>query len=66
MSNEIGSRKVWPNDYGEGSANIGICCPKCGCKRTKVSYVRNKAEGKRIRQRICANCGRSFRTYEHI
>ena len=71
MAFDTVARKVWPDDYGGDNPNketpvLGICCPKCGCKRTKVSYVRNKESGNRIRQRICANCGKSFRTYEHI
>lgn len=58
-------RKQWPSDF-KGDENIGISCPKCGCKRSSVHYVRNREGGKRIRQRICGHCGKSYRTYEHI
>jgi transcription elongation factor Elf1 len=65
MEPNAGKRKVWPNDYSPEGSTFGISCPKCGCKRTAVRYVRNREGGMRIRQRICGNCGKSFRTYEH-
>lgn len=66
MEPNAGKRKVWPTDYTSPGDTVGISCPKCGCKRSAVHYVRNREGGNRIRQRICGNCGKSFRTYEHV
>jgi len=41
----------------------GVCCPKCGCRHTRVVYVRH-LEKRTMRRRECRNCGRRFLTYE--
>ncbi len=66
MSTETGKRKVWPTDYTASGDNVGISCPKCGCKRSEVYYVRSKEGGRRMRRRTCGNCGWMYTTFEHI
>ena len=41
----------------------GLRCPKCGCVRLDVYYIRHCGESNR-RCRICANCGRRVLTME--
>jgi len=40
-------------------------CPKCACPRLDVDYT-YKRNGRRIRVRICQNCGKRVRTAEII
>ena len=43
----------------------GMRCPKCGCQRLSVAYVRHR-EGARRRIRICELCGKRFPTVERV
>lgn len=60
-------RKIWPRDYiTDNSNNIGVGCPNCGCKRSKVVYTRHKENNKNMRRRECEHCGRRYTTFETV
>lgn len=44
---------------------LGVCCPKCGCRHVPARYTRRY--GKRTyRMRRCRNCDWGFRTMEQL
>jgi len=57
-------RKKWPDDYDAPDAGLGVRCPKCGCKRSRVTHVRPAPGAAKWRRRVCGNCGRVWSTYE--
>ena len=63
----MSERKIWPDDYmSDKTKTTGIGCPKCGCKRAKVTNSIPFRGGTRQRRRVCANCGRVYHTYERV
>lgn len=54
-------RKVDPKKWGVK----GVECPRCGCRRSKVAYVRNQTRSI-MRARQCENesCGYRWQTRE--
>lgn len=43
---------------------IGLECPRCGCKDLRVVYTKRKPGGKIMRRRECRHCGRRTTTWE--
>jgi hypothetical protein len=42
---------------------VGVRCPKCWCRDTRVEYTYD-VDGGRRRKRMCRNCGGEFATTE--
>ncbi len=47
----------------EPPADVGIACPRCGCRDFRVIYTRPR-ERRLERRRECRHCGRRITTYE--
>jgi len=45
------------------SEQVGILCPRCGCRHLEVNYGRHR-QGYYFRKRVCRNCGKEVRTKE--
>lgn len=57
MANE--TRKI------EAESGIGLACPKCGCRDTRVSTTWHSSDGMETkRSRICRNCGQHLTSRE--
>lgn len=58
-----GNRRKWPDDWGR-IEDRGIRCPNCACGRSEVHYTRDTMGNRKMRRRICLNCGKRYTTYE--
>lgn len=43
---------------------LGIACPRCGCRDLRVIYTRHQRGGRIRRRRECRHCGRRITTDE--
>jgi hypothetical protein len=46
------------------TANVGLCCRRCGDQNLKVVYTRRRHGRKVDRRRECRNCGTRVSTVE--
>lgn len=54
-------KKLDPEKWG----SKGVACPECGCRDSRVKYVRNGVEIIK-RYKVCRHCGYEFETVEKI
>ena len=45
-------------------SDVGICCPKCGCRHFKTTHTEPLRDGRIRRRKTCRHCGRRLVTYE--
>jgi transcriptional regulator NrdR family protein len=43
---------------------IGISCPRCGCRELRTTHTRRVRQGMVRRYRECRHCGRRITTHE--
>jgi len=49
----------------EAESGIGLACPKCGCRDTRVSTTWHTSDGMETkRTRVCRNCRQQLTTRE--
>lgn len=48
-------------------AGVGLACPNCGCRDTRVVTIRHNIDGSETRRRReCRYCGERLTTFEAI
>ena len=45
-------------------AELGICCPQCGCRHFYTTHTEPLRDGRVRRRKVCRHCGRKIVTYE--
>jgi transcriptional regulator NrdR family protein len=43
---------------------VGIRCPRCGCRHFKTSHTEPLRDGRVRRRKVCRHCGRKVVTFE--
>ena len=49
-----------------GNRALGVCCPKCGYRKTKIDYTRRRYHQTNKRRRTCLKCKSRFYTEEKV
>ncbi len=44
--------------------DMGICCPRCGCRHFKTTNTEPLRDGRIRRRKTCRHCGRKLVTFE--
>ena len=45
-------------------AELGLCCPQCGCRHFHTTHTEPLRDGRIRRRKSCRNCGRRIVTFE--
>lgn len=49
---------------GQNEDDVGIACPRCGCRQLKTTHTRHVREGMIRRYKECRHCERKIVTVE--